>query len=223
MTYRTFLAALAAGLLVAYAADGAEWITAPSYYTHDPSTGERVDQYSPIGPFYTYARPDFMRSGYRHLRSSIQAGGSADHMHVVEEWGRPVRPYGEWRFPFRPYSAPYAAWGPPFAGMGYPGYYPYPPSAAPYDARPGEDGGPYDRQQPPPYYDGNYPNYRTRTPGPWSPTRQNPRAYRDGRGRSGRGGLGKGGSDSGNYAPDAPFGRNQHDRARSTESEANRE
>ncbi len=226
MTYRTLFAALAAGLLVACVADGADWITAPSYYTHDPSTGQRVDQYSPIGPFYTYARPDFTRSGYRHLRSSIQVGNSADHMHVVEEWGQPVRPYGEWRFPFRPYSVPYAAWGPPFAGLGNSGYYPYPAPAVPYGTLPGDGGEPYDRQQPPPYYDGSYPNYRARTPGrtpgfspgPWSPTPRNPRAYRDG-----RGGPGYGGPGGGDHAPGADFGRNQRDRGRSAESEANSE
>ena len=170
MTYRTPLAVVAAGLLLAHAAAGADWITAPSYYTHDPSTGERVTQYSPIGPFYTYARPDFLRSGYRHTRSSIQAGNSADHLHVVEEWGRPVRPYGEWRFPYRPYSVPYAAWGPPFAGtgvswlLGLPARVSRPysePYAEPY-AAPGVEGQPYGRQQPPPYYDGSYPDYRTR-------------------------------------------------------------
>ena len=197
MTYRTFVAAIAAGLLVAYVADGADWITAPSYYTHDPATGQRVDQYSPIGPFYTYARPDFTRSGYRHLRSSIQVGNSADHMHVVEEWGQPVRPYGEWRFPFRPYSVPYAAWGPPFAGLGNSGFFPYPPAAVPNGVMPGGGGQPYDRQQPPPYYDGNYPNSRTRTLGPWSPALQNPRAYRDGRSGPSRGGSRRGGLDSG--------------------------
>ena len=96
---------------------GGDWLTVPSYYSHDPQTGQRVQQYSPIGPFYTYQRGDYRRSGYRQTRSSIQAGGSADHMHIVEEWGNPVRPYGEWRFPYRPYSVPYDAWGPPpFAG-----------------------------------------------------------------------------------------------------------
>ena len=81
------------------AAAGADWITAPSHYTHDPQTGQRVDQYTPIGPFYTFARTDFMQSGYRHTASTMQAGLSVDHMHIVEEWGRPVRPYGEWQVP----------------------------------------------------------------------------------------------------------------------------
>ena len=71
----------------------ADWITAPSYYTHDKISGQRVAQYTPIGPFYYYQRADFMRSGYRNYRSSIQTGGSADNMHIVEEWGNPVIPY----------------------------------------------------------------------------------------------------------------------------------
>src|SRR5688572_9941570 len=117
-------AALAAGGLFCTAASAADWITAPSYYTHDPTTAERVAQYSPIGPFYYYARPDYMKSGYRHLRSTIDAGNSSDSLHIVEEWGRPVRPYEEWRFPYRPYSVPYGAWAPPFGG-GAGGAYPY--------------------------------------------------------------------------------------------------
>ncbi len=213
MTYRTTLAAWAAALLVPYVAQGADWITAPSYYTHDPSTGQRVDQYSPIGPFYTYARPDFLRSGYRHTRSSIQAGNSADHMHLVEEWGRPVRPYGEWRFPFRPYSVPYADWGPPFAGLGIQTPFPWPNTGVP-NAMPGEEGGPYSQQQPPPYYDGSYPLFRTRPPTPWPPTNRNPRPRSDrhdgpsngrpgnggsGNGRPGGGGHGGGGYGGGGY------------------------
>ena len=103
-----------------------DWIVAPSFYTHDPATGQRVNQYTPIGPFYTYPRGDFLASGYRHTRSRIRFGGTADNYHRVEEFGRPVRPYGEWRLPYRPYSVPYQLWGPPFAGMYqfyYPGFY----------------------------------------------------------------------------------------------------
>jgi len=114
-----FLAGLCTAPLVA-----ADWITAPSYYTHDPRTGNRVPQYAPIGPFYTQPRGDFVRSGFRHSRSSIQVGTSADHYHVTEEWGRPVRPYGEWRFPYRPFSVPYPLWGPEFA---YQPFFPYSP------------------------------------------------------------------------------------------------
>lgn len=110
-------------------ASAADWISAPSYYTHDKSTGQRVTQYAQTGPFYYIERGDYMKSGYRHNRSTIQLGGSADNLHIVEEWGRPVQPYESWRFPYRPYSVPYEAWGPqpaiyggvlPYGG-GYPG------------------------------------------------------------------------------------------------------
>ena len=96
-----------------------DWITAPSYYTHDPTSGERVTQYSPIGPFYTYSQRNFVRSGFRHTRSSLQVGTSADHYTTTERWGQPIQPYGEWRHPYRPYSVPYDQWGPQFYG-GYP-------------------------------------------------------------------------------------------------------
>lgn len=94
----------------------ADWITQPSYYTHDPMSGERVTQYTPIGPFYSHEQPSYTSSGYRNTRSSIQVGTSADHYHTTQQWGPPVQPYGEWRHPYRPYSVPYGAWGPQFFG-----------------------------------------------------------------------------------------------------------
>ena len=104
-------------LIAAVPASAADWITAPSYYSHDPVTGRYTNQYAQIGPYY-YVHPQAsIRSGYRHIRSTIQLNGSADNFHVVEEFGNPVRPYEEWRFPFRPYSAPYQAWGTPYAGL----------------------------------------------------------------------------------------------------------
>jgi hypothetical protein len=120
-----FVALVFACSLLTQCASAADWLVAPSYYTHDPTTGQRVTQYAEIGPYYYYHRPDFQRSGYRNYRSTIQTGNSADNLHMVEEYGRPVRPYEEWRFPYRPYSVPYDAWGPPFGGLnggGYGGY-----------------------------------------------------------------------------------------------------
>jgi hypothetical protein len=135
----------------------ADWLTAPSYYTHSATTGERVHQHDPIPPVYVYSPPDYVRSGYRHLRSTIQAGGSADNYHLVEEWGRPVVPYDQWRFPFRPYGSPYPAWGPPFAGaqLGY-GYPGWGPGFAP---RGGGSLNPYVPNAPAPYLDGHWPTY----------------------------------------------------------------
>src|SRR5262245_46299671 len=84
-----------------------EWLAAPSTYTHDPVTAERVSQYTPIGPVYAYPDPT-VQSGYRHVQSAIHVGDAADYLHVVEQWGaEPVRPYDEWQFPYRPYSVPY--------------------------------------------------------------------------------------------------------------------
>lgn len=114
------LCGLVALVLMASAqvASAVDWLTAPSFYTHDSSTGQRVTQYAQVGPFYYPFRADYMKSGFRHYRSSIQVGSNADNLHIVEEWGNPIRPYEEWRFPFRPYSVPYDQWGPPFGGLG---------------------------------------------------------------------------------------------------------
>jgi hypothetical protein len=153
-----FVAFLALGLpFLPELAQAADWISAPSYYTHDPQTAERVTQFSPIGPFYVYSPPNYMKSGYRHFRSSIQAGGSADNLHIVEEWGRPVVPYEQWRFPYRPYGSPYPAWGPPLAGAGA-GYFGL---GYGYGLGLGSGGGSpyYQPRSPAPWIDGHWPTY----------------------------------------------------------------
>lgn len=97
-----------------------DWTTLPSRFTHDRS-GQRTDQYQERVTPITVPQPTFVGSGYRNYRSTLQAGSSADNYHRVEQWGPPVQPYGEWRFPNRPYSVPYNAWGPqpvPFGGVG---------------------------------------------------------------------------------------------------------
>ncbi|RMF40004.1 MAG: hypothetical protein D6753_12550 [Planctomycetota bacterium] len=127
---------IAVGLLgsapCCHAAD--DWMTWASTYTHDPATGQRVDQYAeprqPLGPDENAVR----RSGFRHYRSTLQAGLSSDNFHVVEKWGEEIIPYEHWRFPYRPYGVPYQAWGPPTPyglyygippyGYGYPAPYP---------------------------------------------------------------------------------------------------
>src|SRR5947209_6769836 len=121
------IAALAiSGALLALPLSAADWATAPSYYTHDQSSGERVSQFAQIGPYYYFQRPDYLKSGYRQYRSTIDLGNSSDNMHVVEQWGAQVVPYEVWRFNYRPYSAPYQAWGPPYGGLGgASGGYPY--------------------------------------------------------------------------------------------------
>ncbi|PHR97631.1 MAG: hypothetical protein COA78_27295 [Blastopirellula sp.] len=114
-------------------ASAVDWINARSYYTHDPQTGKATPQYTPTPTVQIYQDPTYVKSGYKHYRSTLRGNGSVDNMHIVEEWGRQVRPYGEWKRPYRPYSVPYSQWGAPFRGLGpiysgYPGYpgYPYP-------------------------------------------------------------------------------------------------
>jgi hypothetical protein len=104
---------IAAGNLAA----AGDWMFLPSTYSHDWRSGHRVTQFAPIPPVIVYQRPDYLKSGYRHQRSTINAGGSQDNYHIVDQFGGEVRPYGEWLFPFRPYSVPYDAWGPPFGGV----------------------------------------------------------------------------------------------------------
>jgi hypothetical protein len=90
----------------------ADWTFFASTYTHD-GEGRRVDQHSQGVEPVIYERPDYQRSGFRHTRSTVQAGTSVDTFHVVDRWGPAVQPYGEWRYPYRPFAVPYGAWGPP--------------------------------------------------------------------------------------------------------------
>lgn len=113
MRYATFLIVLGISGL----ANGADWLTARSFYTHDPATGERTHRFAEPPPAVVNQAASFQTSGFSHYRSTLQYGQSADNYHRVEQWGPPVRPYGEWRFPYRPYSAPYDQWGAPFAGL----------------------------------------------------------------------------------------------------------
>jgi len=150
MTRSTFGLALSGALLVgAASASAGDWIFQGSYYSHDPQSGERTAQYQPIAPVMHQQRLDYLQSGYR--QDHIRIGGpiDADNIHIVEEWGRPVRPYGEWLHPYRPYSVPYQLWGPPYGGLGggggwWPQYQPgfFPPGEVPYY---GPDHGPGSR------------------------------------------------------------------------------
>lgn len=112
----------AATLLIAAAAAparAADWVSAPSYFTHDPNTGERCTQYAPVPPAYASS---YQKSVMHYTRSSLQVGSSIDMYHQIDEYGRPVRPYAEWQYPYRPYSVPYQQWGPPYGGLNIGGY-----------------------------------------------------------------------------------------------------
>ncbi len=108
-------AAVSLVLLGATAALGADWIFAPSRYSHDPATGERVVQYEAPPPARIPNDPTYVESGYRHRRSGLQVGGSYDYQHIVETWGEGelIRPYGEWLYPYRAGATPFGPWGNP--------------------------------------------------------------------------------------------------------------
>jgi len=116
-------------------ASAADWLTLPSTYTHDPATGNRVNQFAQVDAPPMNDQSRLITSGYTHYRSTIQVGQSADNYHRVDQWGPPVRPYGEWLFPYRPFGSPYEAWGAPFAGLnlgfggGFNGVNVFPPGA----------------------------------------------------------------------------------------------
>jgi hypothetical protein len=114
MRYAALSALLIALCPVATATD---WLTMRSTYSHDPASGKRVGHFAPIQPPTAPGVTDFRTSGFTHTRSSLNYGQSADNYHRVERWGDPVRPYGEWRFPHRPFSTPYPNWGTPYAGL----------------------------------------------------------------------------------------------------------
>lgn len=148
-------------ILIATPAMASDWITASSYYTHDYKTGERVNQFAK--PRVVQHTPMYS-SVYRHRRSSLQVGDSIDQYHRVDQYGDVVRPYGEWRFPYRPFSVPYPLWGPQppvYVGGGYGGF--GVGGAVPF----GGGGGPYGPAGvvngagfPPPWNDGSYPDVR---------------------------------------------------------------
>jgi hypothetical protein len=123
LTFLVTLAALAAALLIASpsaAQTGSSWLFEPSTYSHDPQTGQRVNQFAQPAPAYVRFSENYLQSGYRHNTISIQAGDGSDHLHVVETWGAgdAIRPYGEWLRPFRPGATPYGVGGYP-QGQGF--------------------------------------------------------------------------------------------------------
>ncbi len=160
-----------------------DWLTLRSSFTHDPATGSRVNQFAKVEAPPLNDQSRLITSGYTNYRSTIQVGQSADNYYRVDQWGPPVRPYGEWLFPYRPYSSPYEAWGAPLAGLnlgfGVPPHYgqhpgpprrsgQYPGGQYPGGGIPGQPVNPYPifpggAFPEPPWYEGFHPD-RSLTP-----------------------------------------------------------
>lgn len=83
-TLFVFLALIptAAGVSVA-----GDWIHAPSDFTHNPYSGQRVVQYAPRPPAYYRYYNDYAVSGYRLTNSTLRVGSSVDRTYFAETWG----------------------------------------------------------------------------------------------------------------------------------------
>jgi hypothetical protein len=162
MRRHLLISAAALAILLASAPVEAQWIFHASTYSHDPASGQRVIQYAKAETPFFRVDPSYQQSMYRHNQSTLRAGNSVDHMHIVETWGEGenIRPYGEWLRPFREGATPFGPWGnpqgpwtdpfgswvnpyglgrlpyPPWPYFGNP--YPYPPAGA---TRPPATGG----------------------------------------------------------------------------------
>jgi hypothetical protein len=143
------------------------WIFCPSYYTHDPATGERVAQFAPGVTPSVAIDPTYQRSGYVHNETTLQVGESADHTHIVETWGQgaSIRPYGEWLYPYRPGATPYNPGGPargPWNNLPGAMANPYGVGPTPYAPYASGMAQPYAPSYPAPYYPAT-------NPGPYAP------------------------------------------------------
>lgn len=94
----------------------ASWVFRPSYYSHEPGTGQRVAQFAANDPAYSRVGGEgYLQSVYRHNSTTLRGPRDADRMHMVETWGQGeyIRPYGEWEYPYRAGATPYGPWGNP--------------------------------------------------------------------------------------------------------------
>jgi hypothetical protein len=78
-------ASLAGGSSSLQAADS--WIFLRSYYSHDPVSEVRIGRQFSTGPVFTRPQGQYVKSGYRQIRSIITTQGQTyDNLNVLESW-----------------------------------------------------------------------------------------------------------------------------------------
>ena len=63
------------------------WIFKSSYYSHDPVTEVRIGRQYSTGPVFTRPQGEYVKTGYRNIRSIITTKGQTyDNLNVWESW-----------------------------------------------------------------------------------------------------------------------------------------
>lgn len=66
---------------------GGSWMFQRSYYSHQPTNPVQITPRSYGGPYYTRPQGEYISSGQRWIRSTINVpGATAEQINVVESW-----------------------------------------------------------------------------------------------------------------------------------------
>jgi hypothetical protein len=84
---RTIALTLLIALLPAASAEAGSWLFERSYYSHHPVTSVEVQRRSVGGPYYSRQQGEYVRSGFRNIRTTIIANGRVyEQGQFFESW-----------------------------------------------------------------------------------------------------------------------------------------